>query len=389
MQIEKTSEIRDAFEKCEEAMKTAEDMKFVGLTIDVGFGTGAMRLSEDIEEEIAEKSELINQFMGELNIPCERDNILLSLAAKSFCKDILDEENINSYIPEFVKAGRVFHQGEIEGNPYLRNIHFETQKSGDFYFGERTISKYEFFQYQYNNSAESSANGIYIPQIAMFDHDFSYPVIENFETGWSQSKVCNSVTPQKMFTMQPSIDEAAGNVLGLGLGMGYWAYMVSEKENVNHVTIVEKSEDIINLFEKYILPQFAHKDKITIVHADAFEYMANLEDGKFDYCFAGISAGYVVQYSPYIKLKEICKSFKKTKISYWMEDALMRGLMEYVYLKIQRSLNDVVEQMPDVSQEKRYIIDYVRNLLKDAYISQPEQIAYYMNPKNILKLMSE
>lgn len=54
------------------------------------------------------------------------------------------------------------------------------------------------------------------------------------------------------------------------------------------MTIIEKETEIIDLFNSYILPQFAHKDKITVIQADAFEYMSTLDDGQFDYCFADI-----------------------------------------------------------------------------------------------------
>ena len=65
---------------------------------------------------------------------------------------------------------------------------------------------------------------------------------------------------------------AFGNVLTFGLGLGYYAYMVSEKESVESVTIVEMNEDVIQLFKKYVLPQFKNAEKIKIIKADAFEY---------------------------------------------------------------------------------------------------------------------
>ena len=42
------------------------------------------------------------------------------------------------------------------------------------------------------------------------------------------------------------------------------------------------------LFEKHILPQFENKEKITVVKADAIEFMKNISDGEYDYCFADI-----------------------------------------------------------------------------------------------------
>ena len=67
-----------------------------------------------------------------------------------------------------------------------------------------------------------------------------------------------TITPNEIETMKEAVDKASGNVLTFGLGLGYYAYMVSEKENVESVTIVDSNEDVIDLFKKYVLPQFKH-----------------------------------------------------------------------------------------------------------------------------------
>lgn len=70
--------------------------------------------------------------------------------------------------------------------------------------------------------------------------------------------------------MKEAVAEAHSNVLTFGLGLGYYAYMISEKNQVEQVTVVENNEDVIQLFQQYILPQFKHSPKITIIRADAF-----------------------------------------------------------------------------------------------------------------------
>ena len=84
------------------------------------------------------------------------------------------------------------------------------------------------------------------------------------------------ITPNEINTMQPVIDNVSGNVVTFGLGLGYFAYMCSIKNNVNGITIVEKDKNVIELFEKYILPQFEYKDKIKIVNSDAFDFASNM-----------------------------------------------------------------------------------------------------------------
>lgn len=89
--------------------------------------------------------------------------------------------------------------------------------------------------------------------------------------------------------MQKSIEEAFGHVLTFGLGLGYYAYIVSAMSQVEFVTIVEVNPQISSLFRQYLLPQFPQRQKIHIVQAEAFNYARNhLASGMFDYVFTDL-----------------------------------------------------------------------------------------------------
>lgn len=79
--------------------------------------------------------------------------------------------------------------------------------------------------------------------------------------------------PSEIETMRAPIEEATGRVVTFGLGLGYFAYMVSEKPDVTSLDIVERSEEAIALFERNILPQFPNKEKIRIIRSDAFGFL--------------------------------------------------------------------------------------------------------------------
>ena len=118
--------------------------------------------------------------------------------------------------------------------------------------------------------------------------------------------------------MKKSISEATGNVLTYGLGLGYYAYMVSMKDNVESVTIVEKDKGIIDLFTRYILPQFKNKSKIKIINDDAFNYFK--KDIYYDYVFVDIWHDPSDGIDLYLKFKNLEKD--NIKYSYWIEDTL-------------------------------------------------------------------
>jgi len=62
--------------------------------------------------------------------------------------------------------------------------------------------------------------------------------------------------------------KANGKVLINGLGLGCVLSEVLAKDRVESVTVIEISEDVINL----VAPFFESNPKVTIIHADAFEW---------------------------------------------------------------------------------------------------------------------
>jgi spermidine synthase len=126
--------------------------------------------------------------------------------------------------------------------------------------------------------------------------------------------------------MQQDIEDAHGNVLTLGLGLGYFAYMVHRKEMVSSVTIIEKDKEIIELFQNYLLPQFDHPEKIRILEGDAFDLLSGIKDGEYDYLYGDLWEGPWDGTSMVERLKEQTAHFRKTECRYWIE-AMMYSLV--------------------------------------------------------------
>ena len=93
-----------------------------------------------------------------------------------------------------------------------------------------------------------------------------------------------AIKPNEIETMKKPIADAFGNVLVCGLGLGYYAYMISNKDTVNSITIIEKDQRVIKLFNDYILPQFENGHKIRIVNDDALIYLKE-KAPKIEYDF--------------------------------------------------------------------------------------------------------
>ena len=278
-----------------------------------------------------------------------------------------------------ITESKMFAKEELSENPYLQNISFEKNKKvGNYVLEKAHLKRFSLFFY---DIPQIEVNGARIPRIGSVEHRYDYPLI-----GAENSDVWMSITPNEIYTMKKSIDESFGNVLTLGCGMGYYAYMTSEKESVKDVTIIEKSPEIIELFESYILPQFQHKEKIKLVQADAFDYMEELDDGIYDYCFADIWKNNLDSLS-YMKLKRICKKFQKTKMSYWIEKAILHGLRSYVEGVLLQSMSEGFEKPFDfnIDEEQEKARRYISDIYKDEVIANPADIDNLLKFENIIK----
>lgn len=80
--------------------------------------------------------------------------------------------------------------------------------------------------------------------------------------------VVMSNTPMEIRTNKEFIRRAKGNVLINGLGLGMVLTAILKKPEVNSVTVVEISEDVISLTG----PTFASDPRVKIVHCSAFDY---------------------------------------------------------------------------------------------------------------------
>ena len=182
---------------------------------------------------------------------------------------------------------------------------------------ELKYEKYQPFEGFVCNDIIQTKEGRQLPQIGFFETEFQFPaILEN-------NRIWMTITPNEIETMKEPVNEAFGNVLTFGLGLGYYAYMVSEKDNVESVTIVEMNEDVIRLFKTYILPQFKHAHKITIIQADAFEFAErHMAKEQYDFVFTDLWHDVSDGMNMYTRMKTYEKQSPNTIFSYWIEKSI-------------------------------------------------------------------
>ncbi len=79
-----------------------------------------------------------------------------------------------------------------------------------------------------------------------------------------------SDTPDEIKDHYSMIIEAKGHILINGLGLGVVLQGCLDKPEVTHATVIEQSQDVINLVGKYYQDKYG--DRLTIINEDAFTY---------------------------------------------------------------------------------------------------------------------
>lgn len=151
-----------------------------------------------------------------------------------------------------------------------------------------------------------------------------------------------SVTPHEVNTMADGVKKAKGKVVTYGLGLGYFAYMCLLKDDVESLTVVEKDPTIISLFKTSILPFFEHKEKLTVVHEDAFKF-AETSDG-FDYQYVDLWHLPFDGLPLYIRMRKIEEDKKLENVDYWIEPSLLSLLRRALVIMFQEELKGATDE---------------------------------------------
>ena len=288
----------------------------------------------------------------------------------------LDKDNndnqviINSYIKNNLK--------KLEPNDYLSNQYVKTinttGKKGKYALRYIDYEPYQLFAYdeiKMNGYQENSA-------IGYFDQEFSYLALTEGNNIWM------SLNPNEIETMKPFIEKGKGHVLVLGLGMGYVPFMLANKKEVRSVTIIEKEQDIIDLFNSLIWPFFTNKEKIKIIKGDAIEFVSkNQKEAGYDYIFADLWHNPEDGLPLFVSLKRL-----NNNIDCWLDVSM--------YALLRRCMITLLEEALDNLNENNYryarnytdkVINHYFHKTKNLSINKREDLDKLLSNDNLLSLM--
>lgn len=208
---------------------------------------------------------------------------------------------------------------EFKNNPFIKNIKLENISDKNIEIKNEFFAKNQIFIdniYSISGISETANLGYFQEQV-------SFPVIYQNDMPWM------SIVPSEINTMKEDIEKMYGNILVLGCGLGYITYMLSLKNNVNKITVIDINSKIVNIFKKYILPQMPN-NKIEIKICDAIEFLRTNKT-QYDFIYCDIWYNGIDGLPLYLKIKEIEQGYKNTKFLYWIEDEIIEQIRIKIY----------------------------------------------------------
>lgn len=307
-----------------------------------------------------------------------------SLRPYSDLAEATDPGRLYDLMMETVMGQLTCHDGNaVKRNPYYEQIHISPDKENHIALATADYLPYEFFQTFHNYKEE---NPFLYGEAGFFKERMTFPVI------LEDNRVWMSVVPSEIRSMEKDIEAAKGKVITYGLGLGYYAFMASEKETVESVSVVEMNRDVISLFKRNILPQFPNKEKIRIIEADAFAFIEKQKDGSYDTAFSDFWSGVDDGLDLYLRFMAKTARFVKTKHSYWIETCFMEYFFRPVLIRIlMEQITGKKIIMPEASGRARKVQSHFETYLKARpdIITSPEELTRLFTNESMISLMRD
>lgn len=111
----------------------------------------------------------------------------------------------------------------------------------------------------------------------IFDDDIAVPCVH--EMAQHSNAPWMSITPQELLSLRPGTRRAKGSVIIAGLGLGHQLIEVSKRKQVTKLTLVERSQELVDWLLPRILP---HVDKrfrnnLKVVVDDAYKAVPKMK----------------------------------------------------------------------------------------------------------------
>lgn len=314
--------------------------------------------TEDNLFENIDKENIYDEFIFRLNADAEYDQLFKSYFPNGF--DIL---NVDRY----------------KANPYFKKIKSQTIKNNHYELSYEKYLPKELFIYDDLNINSDEFYKEY-SKVGYFLKPYHYLTLKQ------QNQIWMSITPNEINTMEADIEKMNGNIIVFGLGLGYFSYMCSLKESVVSITIIEKDKAIIDIFKKYLLPQFENANKIHIIHDDAYNYLDQIKNYNCAYVDLWHNPNDGLDF--YLKFKANEFKHPNTPIYYWLEKGLIALIRRCaIYALIIGYTSEEVEL--DKNNDADKLTYKIVQSLKNKVFCNYQEIHNYLSENNLKNIINK
>ena len=257
----------------------------------------------------------------------DKKEAIAALITEIFGLDTEDSRDDRILYRDYILPSiRILDADKYKNNPYYKNVHLPDVKRGAWEFKTESYAPYRAVVCDDMITLDDFTE---YPPLGFFTEEFKFPAVLEDGNEWM------TLTPVDLDTCERAIEDACGKVITFGLGLGYYAYMVSGKPNVESITVIEKSDKVIELFKEYVLPHFEHPEKVRIINADAFEYAEHVMPGEcYDYAFVDTWRDASDGEPMYRRMKALEHLSPTTEFSYWIEGFIVSRIRSLKYAEL-------------------------------------------------------
>ena len=266
-------------------------------------------------------------------------------------------------------------------NPFYQHIKPKPVTKGKWQLGYESYSP---FQAVLTGDVVTNPTNHYLEStpVGYFTEPFYYLVIKQQDVTWM------SVTPFEINTMAPILEKVKGKIITLGLGLGYFASMAALKPDVNEVLVIEKDQQVIDIFLEYIYPQLPNKEKINIIHEDAFAFLKTTKR-RFDHWFVDIHHTADDGLPIYIRMKKLEKISTSGQWHYWLESSIISLFRRYMIIFLQEQLlsfDDSKYQNPTTLED--YLYQGLYQVNQDVFIRSLGDLDRWLSHASIQSMLT-
>ncbi len=268
-----------------------------------------------------------------------------------------------------------------ENSPYHSHVSLDLVKNAHFSYQTQKTAGHELFNTDAIQKDPDHELNDWMKLRAM-DRNFDAIYLYQDEKDWMMD------APSEAATNDVPAAKAHGNVLTFGLGIGYFIYMALQNPAVTSITCIENSPQVIEMFQRYLYPQFPHEKTVTILSGDAYALFNEEYLSKYDYVFTDIWQSsqdglaciekLLMQYLP-----------PKEKADFWIEDSCLEIMWTLIYLYFDANAHHHACRVNVAYRHLMHKTETYFNAL-DTVITDVDTLKFYMyDTETIRKILSQ